>query len=46
MYYKITFSKVLFALIDEDPDEYLGDFMQKQDEELNETLPENFTSKR
>ena len=46
MYYKITFSKVLFALIDEDPDEYLGDFMQEQDEELNKTLPENFTSKK
>lgn len=37
MYYKVTFSKVLFALGDEDPEEIFESF----DEETLEDLPEN-----
>lgn len=37
MYYKVTLSKVLFAMVDEDPEELFEDF----DEEAHTELPEN-----
>ena len=37
MYYKVTLSKVLFAMVDEDPEELFEDF----DEEALNELPEN-----
>ncbi len=46
MYYKITFSKMLFSLIDEDPDEYVQEIIPETTDDLSEELANSFTSRK